>query len=108
MVLFARLLGYYSGHRGQLDGTWALPLPMSISSNVIGLLFLLFSSIVLNFPSEAPVNSESMNYTSAAIGLVALLSIVTWFTSATEKFTGPSDVTTIDGVVQSQGVREKT
>lgn len=49
----------------------------------------------LNFPSEARVTSQSMNYTSAAIGLVALLSIVTWFTSAAKDFTGPSDVSTI-------------
>jgi hypothetical protein len=33
-----------------------------------------------------------MNYTSAAIGLVILLSVVTWFTSAAKRFTGPSDV----------------
>lgn len=33
-----------------------------------------------------------MNYTSAAIGLVTLLSFVTWFTTATKHFSGPSDV----------------
>jgi hypothetical protein len=33
-----------------------------------------------------------MNYTSAAIGLVTLLSFVTWFTTATIHFSGPSDV----------------
>lgn len=33
-----------------------------------------------------------MNYTSAAIGLVTLLSIVTWFTTAAKNFAGPSDV----------------
>lgn len=89
-----------------LDGEYTLPLPLSLTSNVIGLLFLLFASITLNFPSEAPVTPQSMNYASAAIGLVALLSTVTWFTSASRHFTGSSDVTTIDGVKGAQEVRQ--
>jgi len=36
-----------------------------------------------------------MNYTSVAIGLVMSLSIVTWFTTAAKRFTGPSDVTNL-------------
>ena len=48
--------------------------------------------MTFNFPSDAPVTSESMNYTSAAIGLLTLLSLVTWFTTATKRFVGPSDV----------------
>lgn len=41
-----------------------------------------------------------MNYTSAAIGLVILLSLVTWFTTATNRFVGPSDVRhlVVDGI----------
>ena len=41
-----------------------------------------------------------MNYTSAAIGIVTLLSMVTWFTTATERFSGPADVRelVVDGV----------
>jgi hypothetical protein len=41
-----------------------------------------------------------MNYTSAAIGLLTLLSLVTWFTTATNRFAGPSDIRhlVVDGV----------
>lgn len=44
-----------------------------------------------------------MNYTSAAIGLLTLLSLVTWFTTATNQFAGPSDVRhlVVDGVESS-------
>jgi hypothetical protein len=77
-----------------------LPLPLSLGFSVIGLLFLLFASITFNFPSNAPVTSESMNYTCAAIGLLTLLSLVTWFTTATQRFAGPSDVRhlVVDGI----------
>jgi hypothetical protein len=93
LVLFSRLLGYFfSHHTSSFTGPYSLPLPLSLSFNGIGLLFLLFAVINFNFPSEAPVTSVSMNYTCAAIGLLCLLSIVTWFTTASKRFTGPSDV----------------
>ncbi|OGE53836.1 hypothetical protein PENARI_c007G11551 [Penicillium arizonense] len=93
LALFARLLGYFFGHQtSSFEGSYSLPLPLSISFNVIGLVFLLFASITFNFPSGAPVTSDSMNYTSAAIGLVTILSFITWFTTARKRFTGPSDV----------------
>lgn len=77
-----------------------MPLPLSLGFSSVGLLFLVFASITFNFPSDAPVTSESMNYTSAAIGLLILLSLVTWFTTATNRFAGPSDVRhlVVDGV----------
>ncbi|KAJ6093589.1 hypothetical protein N7486_008878 [Penicillium sp. IBT 16267x] len=93
LVLLARLLGYMFGHyTSTFTGPYSLPSSVSIAFNAIGLLFLLFGSITFNFPSEAPVTSSSMNYTSAAIGLVTLLSVVTWITTATKHFSGPSDV----------------
>lgn len=64
----------------------------------MGLLVLLLALVDFNLPSESPVTSESMNYTCAAVGLVAGLSLVTWFTTARANFTGPSDVRIIDGV----------
>ncbi|KAJ5496876.1 hypothetical protein N7463_008863 [Penicillium fimorum] len=94
LVLFARLLGYFYDHgTSSFDGPFALPLPLSLACNFIGLVFLLFGSITFNFPSESPVTSDSMNYTSAAIGLVMLLSLATWLTTAAKQFTGPSDIT---------------
>ncbi|KAJ5780308.1 hypothetical protein N7457_005468 [Penicillium paradoxum] len=100
LVLLARLLGYFFHHPASFEGPHSLPLPLSLSFNAIGFIFLVFASITFNFPSEAPVTSESMNYTSAAIGLLALVSLVTWLTTARSRFAGPSDVKilVVDGV----------
>jgi choline transport protein len=57
--------------------------------NLIGLLFLTFAAITFNFPSVAPVNSQNMNYCSAAIGVIGLVSVVTWFVDGRKNFTGP-------------------
>lgn len=56
---------------------------------MVGFLFLTFMCIISNFPSVTPVNSDNMNYTSAATGLIMLLSAIFWFTIGREKFTGP-------------------
>ncbi|KAJ5128303.1 hypothetical protein N7448_002021 [Penicillium atrosanguineum] len=104
LALFARLLGYFFGHHtATFTGAYSLSLPLSLACNAIGLLFLLFASITFNFPSEAPVTSDSMNYTSAAIGLVTLLSTITWFTTASKRFAGPSSVRglAVDGLESS-------
>lgn len=64
-------------------GKYGLPL------NVFGFLFLTFCCITFNFPTLNPVTVENMNYTSAAIGIVMLISLVTWLTTGRKRFTGP-------------------
>ncbi|KAJ5916120.1 hypothetical protein N7504_000135 [Penicillium tannophilum] len=113
MALGSRLLGYFSGHVIKLDGPYSFSVPVSIALNAIGLVFLLFASITFNFPSTYPVNQESMNYTSAAIGVIALLSLITWITTGKKNFTGPGAVSFLSGhttgadVAQPQEVEEK-
>ncbi|GKZ37811.1 hypothetical protein AbraIFM66950_009600 [Aspergillus brasiliensis] len=80
---------YVSNHRRTLTGPFALPTSMSISLNVLGLLFLLFASITFNFPESYPVTKDSMNYTSAAIGVIAVISVATWVVTGRKHFTGP-------------------
>ena len=57
--------------------------------NVIGFVFLLFTSITFNFPTLNPVTKDDMNYTSAAIGVIGFISAVTWITTGRKHFTGP-------------------
>jgi ammonia channel protein AmtB len=91
LALLARLLGHYFREKIVFSGAYSLSLPISLSANLIGFLFLLFAFITFNFPSEAPVNEETMNYTSAAIGVIGLLSVVTWFTTGYKHFHGPAE-----------------
>lgn len=97
MALFSRLIGYFSGHVTKLEGPFSFSTPVSIGLNFLGLIFLLFASITFNFPSTYPVNEESMNYTSAAVGVIGLISIVTWFTTGRNNFTGPGAVSFLKG-----------
>jgi hypothetical protein len=97
MALFSRLVGYFTGHAVKLDGPYAFSTPVSIGLNIMGLLFLLFASITFNFPSTSPVDHQSMNYTSAAIGVIGLISTITWITTGRKNFTGPGAVSFLSG-----------
>lgn len=110
MALFSRLLGYVTGYQREMKGPFSLPPWISITLNVLGLLFLLFASITFNLPTQYPVNRDSMNYTSAAIGVVALISLVTWLTTGQKHFTGPGGMSVLHGreeVAQSEAEVEK-
>ena len=88
MPLLARVMTWLMGDRTAMPGPYSLG-RYGIWMNIFGLIFLVFTSITFNFPTLSPVDSQNMNYTSAAIGIIALISIVTWFTTGRKNFTGP-------------------
>lgn len=75
MPLFVRVLSHFTGNVKVLPGPYTLG-RYGIFMNLIGLAFLLFTSITFNFPTLGPVDRENMNYTSAAIGVIGLISLV--------------------------------
>ena len=88
MPLLARILSWFTGNTKSLSGPYKLG-RYGLMMNAVGLAFLVFTSITFNFPTLAPVDSENMNYTSAAIGIIGLISLVTWLISGRKAFTGP-------------------
>lgn len=88
LPLFARLLSRMTGHSRMLTGPYSLG-KNGIWVNLTGLLFLTFAAITFNFPTLAPVDKENMNYTSAAIGVIGLISLLTWIFDGRKNFTGP-------------------
>ena len=87
--LLARLLSLFTStpHR-TIDGMYSLG-RLSIPLNVVGLVFLSFISITFNFPGLSPVTPENMNYTIAAVGVIMLISLITWLTTGHRHFRGP-------------------
>ncbi|MCJ1410627.1 hypothetical protein MMC19_004713 [Ptychographa xylographoides] len=105
MPLFVRILARISGHAKVLPGPYTLG-KYGIVLNVVGFIFLLFASVTFNFPTVNPVDQNNMNYTSAAIGVIGLVSIVTWFTTGRKSFTGPDTGITNVNIVEAQGLSD--
>ena len=56
---------------------------------VAAVLWIAFISIAFILPSENPVNSQTLNYSIVAVGIVITYSIGFWVLSARKWFTGP-------------------
>ncbi|KAL9618658.1 MAG: hypothetical protein Q9160_006625 [Pyrenula sp. 1 TL-2023] len=104
MPLFVRILARFTGHTKVLPGPYTLG-RWGIWLNLIGFIFLLFAAITFNFPSVAPVDSENMNYCSAAIGVIGLISLVTWIVDGRKNFTGPETGVVNATVPEGHGLR---
>lgn len=76
------------GQAIKLDGLWNLG-RWSVPVNLVGAIYLLFTSITFNFPTVSPVDSKNMNYTSAAIGLMLLIAAITWMTTGRHRYQEP-------------------
>ena len=87
--LFARLLARFTGHARVLPGPYSLG-RYGVWLNLVGFLFLAFASITFNFPGISPVEKDNMNYTSAAVGIIGLVSLITWIFDGRKNFTGPA------------------
>lgn len=91
MPLFVRLWSYVDGSNPQakqIPGAYSLG-KWSPLVNGVGLLFLTFAAIDFNFPQVGPVSGDNMNYCSAAIGIIGVVSLVTWILDGRKNFTGP-------------------
>ncbi len=56
---------------------------------VAAVLWIAFISIAFILPSENPVNSQTLNYSIVAVGIVITYSMGFWVLSARKWFTGP-------------------
>lgn len=102
MPLLSRLLAYFTSRVKIIPGPYNLG-AYSVPLNAIGLVFLTFGCITFTFPTAHPVNEDNMNYTSAAIGVIALISIITWLTTGRKNFTGPQiRATNVDAVAMGK------
>lgn len=106
MPLIARLMSLWTDQPAKtIPGLYSLG-RWSIPFNVVGVVYLLFTTITFNFPTRYPVTHENMNYTSAATGVVMLIALVTWITTGNKHFRGPVSggvAVGFEGQVQNDG-----
>ena len=68
------------------------PFNLRFASRVIGLvavLWISFISIIFCLPTANPVDSQTLNYTPVAVGIVLVWTLGSWFLWARRWFTGP-------------------
>lgn len=61
-----------------------------LTLNILAILFTIWVTIFLLFPSFQPVTPQDMNYSSLVLGAVLLFSIFWWFVHGKRNFLGPT------------------
>ncbi|KAK7419944.1 hypothetical protein QQZ08_010647 [Neonectria magnoliae] len=89
--------------RGKIPyGPWKMPRVVGYVVNAGALCWCIMGLLFFTFPIYMPVTPANMNYSSAILGGVLLVSSVLYLTYARGRFVGP--IKEIDGVLQSDSV----
>lgn len=92
--------------RLEVDRPWNLGIT-GVVLNVIAIIWLLFISITMFFPTVSPVNAGNMNYTIVIIFIVIFYATICWFIQGRKTFKGPGDA--VDhNVVELEAVNDDT
>ncbi|KAL7411215.1 APA family basic amino acid/polyamine antiporter [Mrakia frigida] len=85
------------------------PFNLGRYSRVIGTiasLWVLFISVVFCLPAVNPVNTQTLNYTPVAVGIILAGALISWFAFARKTFTGPLQTIALESpeVLRRQGI----
>jgi amino acid transporter len=58
-------------------------------ANIIGICYVILTTVLFLFPPELPVNGMNMNYCVVAFAIVFAISMITWVFDGRKNFTGP-------------------
>lgn len=67
-----------------------LPNIFGWSANLLGLVYVIVTTVLFLFPPALPVTAEDMNYCIVAFGIVLIISTITWFADGRKNYTGPT------------------
>lgn len=66
-----------------------LPEPFAWFANLLGIAYVIVTTVLFVFPPEIPVSGSSMNYCIVAFAIVLIISMIQWFVDGRKNYTGP-------------------
>ncbi|KAF2769384.1 amino acid transporter [Teratosphaeria nubilosa] len=58
-------------------------------ANLLGVAYVILTTVLFVFPPDLPVSGSSMNYCIVAFAIVAIISMVQWFVDGRKNYSGP-------------------
>ncbi|TVY83674.1 Amino-acid permease [Lachnellula suecica] len=58
-------------------------------ANLIGLAYVIVTTVLFLFPPDLPVTGSNMNYCVVVFAIILIVSIIQWFVDGKKNFTGP-------------------
>lgn len=69
--------------------SFALPNAVAWFANILGIVYVIITTILFLFPPALPVSGSNMNYCVVAFVIILIISTIQWFVDGRENFTGP-------------------
>lgn len=66
-----------------------MPEPLAWVANIVGVLYMILTTVLFVFPPAIPVTGSSMNYCVVAFAIVLIISMIQWFVDGRKNYTGP-------------------
>jgi len=83
--------------------SFTLPNWLGWFCNILGLVYIILTSVLFLFPPFIPATGTSMNYAVAALAVVFVVAVVQWFASSRRLYTGPRDIAAVELTLEAQG-----
>jgi choline transport protein len=58
-------------------------------ANLLGIAYVILTTVLFVFPPELPVTGSNMNYCIVAFAIVLIISMIQWVIDGKKNFTGP-------------------
>ncbi len=68
---------------------FVLPGPLGWIANLIGLAYVIVTTVLFLFPPDLPVDGSNMNYCIVAFFIVLVIATIQWFVDGKKNFKGP-------------------
>ncbi|KAI9683763.1 MAG: hypothetical protein M1822_005953 [Bathelium mastoideum] len=77
------------GRRKLPDRSFKLPVWFGWIANLVGIVYVIVTTVLFLFPPDLPVDASSMNYCVVAFGIVLIIATIQWFVDGRKNFAGP-------------------
>lgn len=68
---------------------FVMPEWLAWSANIIGIVYVILTTVLFVFPPDLPVTGDNMNYCIVAFAIVLLISMIQWFVDGRKNYKGP-------------------
>ncbi len=96
----------FQGRKKLPPRSFVLPGVFGWIANLIGLVYVIVTTVLFVFPPVLPVTGNNMNYCIAAFAIVLIISTIQWFVDGRKNYTGPR--MELEETLVAQGTHEET
>ncbi|KAF2009093.1 amino acid permease [Aaosphaeria arxii CBS 175.79] len=87
---------------------FVLPVAFGWFANLLGIAYVIITTVLFVFPPELPVTGSNMNYCIVAFAIIIIISTVQWFVDGRTNFTGPRHDMGLEVVEAVESIRKET